>query len=80
MCGILESLSLGLKPRSLVIGHFLSNFFRFREGLVATVIELDSGNQYVIDLVQSNSASKERNIANELIASKMVRPTSRCGH
>ena len=49
----------------------------FPPGLSATVVELSNSNQYVVDLVQSNSASKDRNIATELISAKMVRPTNR---
>lgn len=46
-------------------------------GIIATVVDLNAGNQYVVDLVQSNSVSKERNIAHQLIDSKVVRPSSR---
>ena len=50
----------------------------FTLGLIATVVELNARNQYVIDLTQSNPITKEeRNIAVELVAAKIVRPTSR---
>ena len=45
--------------------------------MIATVIELNSCNQYVIDLIQSISASKERNIASELVNARMVKSTNR---
>ena len=49
------------------------SFPPFPIGIIATVNEINGSNQYIVDLVQSNSASKERNIAMELVAAKMVR-------